>query len=149
MRTILKLHPKTHPWTKLRGKKILNRNILFQGYKETDFDMNIIFPNATTVLFDSCSRNFADHWLDKVTFPEGRNVFIRFNESNLPDYNCEAIYRKFDDMKIVANQYWRTPPNVGKINPKQFDQMINSADGEELLWATLKKKDSQEYETNE
>jgi len=98
MQSILRLHARKHPWIKLRGKKILNRNILLTQYGDIHPFPGIMFPLAENIFIDKCDKNFVYYWADKYTFPSARNLYLRARPCE-----SEVLSRDFETMHMTNN----------------------------------------------
>ena len=93
---------------------------------------NIIFPEATEVIFDDCDNNFMYYWFDQFKFPKCKNfyLFSCLNELNvLRRTPYSRIFMNNDKyMNFFGNKQLNSPnsytffPNVYPLSQEEFEK---------------------------
>lgn len=144
MQTILRLHAHKHPWIKLQGKKILNKNILIKDYGDVHPFPGIMFPLAENIFMDGCYKNFVYYWANKFTFPNAKKLYLRSHPCE-----CDVLRRDFETINMTEDfsryaDRWGLA-NLYLMTDEEYSNLINSYNDESMHWTYFDNYGSKKY----
>ena len=125
MKTILYLNQRTHNWESIRGK-IPCKNIHLTNFNDVKpFVGSAIFPDVENIFMDSCDGNFVNYWVNWLTFPNAKNLYLKshFSDPKVLSQKFKSI-NVHEDFKTYADHWPRS--NARIITDAEYDQAVNS-----------------------
>ena len=127
-------------WEDLKGKKILNKNILIEGFGNIDqFPNPPLFTGAENIFLRGNHKYFYYYWLNETVFPTNPILYLDGHPRDLPVY---VLYRGFK-IYVVGSCYYRTiryaneigadTSLIHRIEQEVFDDIIYNYNIENIV----------------
>lgn len=126
-------------WRDLQGKKIHNKSVILTKYGDIHpFADGPVFACNNLVL-DECDKNFLAYWLNKTTFPNAKNIYIKSHPCDryVLNHEFEKVYLH-EQYKRYKDRWWPLLDNISVINDGDYEQFLedHEFDSEEFLYSS-------------
>lgn len=131
MKRILYLDSHKTRWNSLKGKNVLNKNVLLDAYNNICMNNGPIFLYAENVLVHNCDEEFICRWINNCTFPVARNICIHSFHSD-----PSALCNRFRSVFVVESNVNRSTdhPQVNIITEEKWDELLCKYDEEKMIF---------------
>ena len=125
-------------WGDLRGKKILNENILICGFGDIHpFTNNPIFTNAKNIYLHNNYKYFHYYWINKTVFPTLPNIILNGHPCDSPvldrGFTMYLTPYYFHTAIRYANEIGANISLLHKIENEDFDKFIDNFESEKVI----------------
>jgi hypothetical protein len=141
-------------WEDLKGKNILNKNVLIDGFGDIHpFPNPPIFEKAENIYLLNNYKYFHYYWLNKTIFPTNPIIYLRGHPCDSPVLNRGfRIYASDYDYHTAiryAKDIGTDTSLIHEISEDEYNANVNDYEVEEIQLVDNVQYDKNEYETTE